>query len=57
MGRPLRTTDGGLVYHVLNRTNARMRIFDEPGDYDAFERTVEQPAVPRGIAARSTRSF
>ena len=29
MGRPLRTAAGGLVYHVLNRANARMRIFDK----------------------------
>ena len=44
MGRPLRTATGGLVYHVLNRANARMRIFHKPADYDAFERIVEQAA-------------
>jgi putative transposase len=32
MGRALRTIAGGLVYHVLNRANARMRIFDKPKD-------------------------
>ena len=37
MGRPKRAADGGLVYHVLNRANARMRIFDKPEDYEAFE--------------------
>ncbi len=42
MGRPRRTADGGLVYHVLNRANARMRIFDKAADYEAFERILEQ---------------
>lgn len=36
MGRPLRAATGGLVYHVLNRANARMRIFDNDADYLAF---------------------
>ena len=27
MGRPKRAADGGLIYHVLNRGNARMTIF------------------------------
>jgi putative transposase len=30
------------VYHVLNRANARMRIFDKPHDYEAFERILQQ---------------
>jgi putative transposase len=46
MGRPLRTTAGGLVYHVLNRANARMHIFDNQKDYDAFERILDE-AVER----------
>ena len=46
MGRPRRAADGGLVYHVLNRANARMTIFDKPEDYDAFERVLEE-AVDR----------
>jgi putative transposase len=37
MGRPPRATAGGVVYHVLNRANARVRIFAQPGDYTAFE--------------------
>ena len=37
MGRPIRVNEGGLVYHVLNRGNARMRIFDKDADYEAFE--------------------
>jgi putative transposase len=30
------------VYHVLNRANARVQIFDTPADYDAFERILEE---------------
>ena len=29
------------MYHVLNRANARMRIFDKPDDYAAFEQVLE----------------
>ncbi len=42
MGRPLRTTAGGLVYHLLNRANARMQIFANVKDYDAFERILDE---------------
>ena len=37
MGRPQRAAAGGYVYHVLNRANARMRIFEDEQDYEAFE--------------------
>jgi len=40
MGRPLRVAPGGLVYHVLNRSNGRMTLFDDGGDYAAFERVL-----------------
>ena len=46
MGRPKRANDGGLIYHVLNRANARMTIFEKDGDYQAFERVLEE-AVQR----------
>ena len=42
MGRALRTALGGLVYHVLNRGNGRMQIFDKDSDYDAFENVIAQ---------------
>jgi putative transposase len=42
MGRPLRTAPGGLVYHVLNRANGRQGLFDDDGDYAAFERVLAQ---------------
>ena len=40
MGRPLRVIAGNLIYHVLNRANGRIKIFQKAGDYDAFERTM-----------------
>ena len=40
MGRAKRANDGGLIYHVLNRANARSRIFEDEGDYAAFERVL-----------------
>lgn len=46
MGRPKRSADGGLVYHVLNRANARTTIFENDADYEAFERVLEE-AVER----------
>lgn len=40
MGRPKRAAEGGYVYHVINRANARLRIFDDAEDYEAFERVL-----------------
>src|SRR5713101_6226580 len=42
MGRALRAALGGLVYHVLNRANARHTLFDKPADYEAFERILAE---------------
>jgi putative transposase len=36
MPRTSRAAVGGVVYHVLNRGNGRMRIFRKPQDYLAF---------------------
>ena len=40
MPRLARTIEGGQIYHVLNRSNNKIRIFDTEGDYSAFERTL-----------------
>ena len=40
MPRTARATEGGMIYHVLNRGNGRMRIFHKPGDFEAFERVL-----------------
>jgi putative transposase len=46
MGRPHRADEGGYVYHVLNRANARMTIFEGDGDYEAFHKVLAE-AVAR----------
>ena len=53
MARPLRIAPGGLVYHVLNRANARRRIFDKDEDYFAFEVVLAeiQKRIPMRILA------
>lgn len=42
MPRTARIAPGGIVFHVLNRAIARMRIFDKEGDYEAFERVIRE---------------
>jgi putative transposase len=42
MGRPHRAAEGGLIYHALNRANARLAMFADDGDYGAFERVLAQ---------------
>lgn len=46
MPRAPRTDSGGYVYHVLNRANARVQIFDDDKDYERFELILEE-AVQR----------
>lgn len=42
MGRPYRTALGGYVYHMLNRANGRLPIFQKDGDYAAMERILAE---------------
>jgi REP-associated tyrosine transposase len=42
MPRRLRTSTGGLVYHVMNRGVGRMDVFEDDGDYAAFERVLAE---------------
>lgn len=42
MPRRARSIQGGLVYHVLNRANARATLFHTQDDYAAFERVLDQ---------------
>lgn len=53
MGRALRVTPGDAVYHVLNRANGRQALFDDEGDYAAFERVLAeaQQRVPMRLLA------
>jgi hypothetical protein len=34
-------TPGGIVFHCLNRGNDRCDLFDDDGDFAAFERVIE----------------
>jgi putative transposase len=40
MPRRARIAPGEIVYHVLNRANARSELFHKPEDYSAFERVM-----------------
>ncbi len=42
MERPKRAADGGLIYHVLNRANARMAIFEKRADFATFQAVLEE---------------
>src|SRR5262249_43763954 len=42
MGRPQRLDQGGYVYHVLNRANARRPLFRKDRDYLAFARILAE---------------
>ena len=42
MPRPKRKCSGGIVYHVLNRANGRLRIFKKRSDFEAFERVLAE---------------
>ncbi len=42
MPRRKRVCTGGYVFHVLNRAVARERIFDDEGDYKAFEKVLRE---------------
>jgi len=42
MPRTARSIQGGMIYHVLNRGNGRMRLFHTEDDYDAFERVLAE---------------
>ena len=48
MPRPARVAPGGVIFHCLNRGNDRRAVFDDAGDFAAFERVMEATlaAVP-----------
>lgn len=48
MGRPRRAADGGLIYHVLNRANARLMVFEKEKDYAAWEQVLGEAAARSG---------
>ncbi|KIX15283.1 REP-associated tyrosine transposase [Dethiosulfatarculus sandiegensis] len=49
MPRPLRASKGGVVYHVINRANARTTIFENESDYQALEKVIGEAHERRPI--------
>ena len=47
MPRTARIAPGGMIFHVLNRANARARIFRKEDDYAAFERVMKETVARR----------
>ena len=47
MPRTQRAAIGGIVYHVLNRANARRKIFDHSADYELLLAVLAQAHPPR----------
>ena len=42
MPRNHRSVESGIIYHVLNRGNGRMRLFHKDEDFAAFEKVLAQ---------------
>jgi len=51
MPRSKRQMRGGIAYHVMNRAFGRLDLFQDAGDFEAFERVLGQ-AVIREPAVR-----
>jgi len=60
MPRTHRTDVGDQVYHVLNRANARVQIFDDKKDYECFEQILKEAVartdMPKGYLAWLNKS-
>jgi REP element-mobilizing transposase RayT len=44
MPRVARIAPGGVIFHVVNRGNARRQVFEHDGDYEALERVIVETA-------------
>jgi REP-associated tyrosine transposase len=42
MPRSKRICPGGMIFHCLNRSVARLTLFEKDADYEAFERVIEE---------------
>ena len=49
MPRTARIAPGGVIFHVLNRANARARIFSKDADYAAFEKVPCETLAKRAM--------
>ena len=57
MPRTVRTDMGGHIYHVINRANARVQIFDTEADYKQFEAVLEEASERVGMDIRGQEPF
>ncbi|HEY8747734.1 MAG TPA: transposase, partial [Tepidisphaeraceae bacterium] len=51
MSRKPRHAPGGIAYHVMNRSAGKIDLFEDEGDYAAFERVLAE-AVERDPSVR-----
>jgi putative transposase len=49
MARRPRTALGGLAYHLMNRVSGRQDLFEDAGDYEAFERVLAEAREREGM--------
>ena len=49
MPRGKRICPAGMIFHCLNRSVARLTLFEKEGDYEAFERVVEEAQERIGL--------
>jgi hypothetical protein len=42
MARKPRFSPGGLAYHTMNRTWGNIELFQDSGDYEAFEKVLAE---------------
>ena len=55
LGRAHRAAEGGYLYHVLNRANARMTIFADAGDYETGDREAFEQVLAEAVERTGTR--
>ena len=49
MARRPRTVLGGLAYHVMNRVAGQQDLFEDAGDYEAFEQVLTEARGREGM--------
>ena len=53
MSRRPRAAEGGLIDHALNRSHARLAIFQDDGDFAAFEGVLAEAGAKHGVRLRA----
>ena len=55
MPRRARAIEAGMIYHVINRGNCRMRLFHKDEDYAAFKQILSE-GLCRYVEANARRA-